>query len=85
MTQAATSKTKKKRGVLTGKQLRRQDSVDNLCNALLEDLAGKEIDWDMEHISAVREAAQEVIVDKLHLMTEMEFYPFIELQGKGEQ
>lgn len=64
---------------LTGAQTDRLDCVDNAIHALLNDLAmGQEIEWDIELISIVREAVQEVIVDKLHLMTEMEFYPYIE-------
>jgi len=34
------------------------------------------VEWDMEHIGDVREVVQEVIVDRLHLMTEMQFYPY---------
>ncbi len=70
---------------LTKRQLERQDDVDNACFNLLTDLAGdkaSKLEWDMEHISAVREAVQEVLVDKLHLMTEQEFYPYLEDKGK---
>lgn len=64
---------------LTKAQLNRQDGVDNACHQLLCDLAGnRDLDWDLEHIGEVRSAVQEVLVDKLHLMTEMEFYPYIE-------
>ena len=64
---------------LTGAQIDRQDCVDSAIHALLNDLAmGQEIAWDMEFIGDVREAVQEVIVDKLHLITEMEFYPYID-------
>jgi hypothetical protein len=75
---------------LTDAQVERQDLVDNLCHKLLNDLAGASIahhegflvEWDIEQISAVREAVQEVIVDKLHLMTEQEFYPYIEQEAQ---
>ena len=63
---------------LTAKQIRQQDFIDNNIYGLLVDVSEKEIEWDIELISIVREAVQEVIVDKLHLMTEMEFYPYIE-------
>jgi len=67
---------------LTQKQLDRQDAVDNECHDLLNSLGSKtsadSVPWDIELISIVREAVQEVVVDKLHLMTEMEFYPYIE-------
>ncbi len=70
---------------LTQAQLDRQDEVDNACFNFILELSGErsaddggKVEWDMETIQAIREAVQEVIVDKLHLMTEMEFYPYIE-------
>lgn len=66
---------------LTSKQTERQDEVDNACYALLLNLSGKtekELPWDIYYISKIRQAAQEVVVDNLDLMTEMEFYPYIE-------
>jgi hypothetical protein len=72
---------------LTDAQVERQDEVDNACHRLLNELAAASqvahhgndlVEWDIEHISAIREAVQEVLVDKLHLMTELEFYPYIE-------
>ena len=77
-----------KQNSLTNAQTERQDMVDNACHRFLNELAAASdpgnsgsdvIDWDMEYISAIREAAQEVIVDKLHLMTEMKFYPYIKI------
>lgn len=72
---------------LTDAQIARQDEVDDACHGLLNELAIPTIahpnidrvEWDIEHIEAIREAVQKVLVDKLHLMTEMEFYPYIEL------
>jgi len=64
---------------LTDAQVERQDAVDNACHSLLNELAPNDvIEWNQEYISAVREAVQEVIVEKLHLMTEMDFYPYLE-------
>ncbi len=54
----------------------RQDLVDNACHQLLCDLSGRELDWDIEHVHELVDAAQGVIVEKLGIMTEMEFYPF---------
>jgi hypothetical protein len=34
--------------------------------------------WDIESIGKIRDAAKKVIVDDLGLMTEQEFYPFLE-------
>ena len=64
----------------TERQTERQDIVDNLCHLVLCDLAGKQLEWDVEHYGEIRDAAQEVIVDKLGIMTEMDFYPYSELQ-----
>lgn len=66
---------------LTDVQGGQQDFVDDEIMNLICRLANKqegEIEWDMELISIVREAVQEVICDRLKLMTEMEFYPYIE-------
>ncbi len=68
---------------LTQAQLERQDWVDDACEGLIKDLAGADtlsghVEHDMELIGIVRDAVQEVICDKLHLMTEIEFYPYIE-------
>jgi len=73
---------------LTQAQLDRQDEVDNACFNFILELSGErsaddggKVEWDMETIQEIREAVQDVIVDKLHLMTEMEFYPYIELEN----
>lgn len=66
--------------LFTPRQTEQQDAVDNLCHRLLCDLAGQELEWDVEHYGEVRDAAQEVIVDKLGLMTEMDFYPYVLLE-----
>ena len=60
---------------LTAKELRRQDFVDNAIHSLLEALAGKELPWDIEAISAVRLAAQKYVCPAVN-MTEREFYPW---------
>lgn len=66
---------------LTGEQVVRQDTVDNACYALLLELAkGSDLPWNIEYISTVREAVQSVLVEKLHIMSEMEFYPYIEVK-----
>jgi len=67
---------------LTNAQVNRQDFVDNQCYELICTLCKPidgEIEWDIELISLVRDAVQQVLVDILELMTEMEFYPYVEL------
>ena len=65
---------------LTKNQIERQDLVDDKCYELLVELAGKDIAWNIEQIYKVRQAVQSVIVDDLKLMTEKEFYPYMEEQ-----
>jgi hypothetical protein len=65
----------------TGREEERQDTVDNAIYNLMIELAPWETDeddveWDMEYIAEVREIIQNLLVDKLHLMTEYEFYPY---------
>lgn len=69
--------------MLTSPQIQRQDFVDNTCFDLLLNLAplGNSdslswLRWDIESIAAIREAARSIIVDKLHLMKAMDFYPY---------
>lgn len=66
-------------GELTVEQEKRQEYVDDEIDILLVNLSnGKLNTWDIENIGLVRDAVKSVIVEKLHLMTEMEFYPYIE-------
>lgn len=63
---------------LTPEQIERQDTVDSACHDLLQLLAGKNLDWNVAHIGDVIEVCQDIICTELGVMTEMEFYPFIE-------
>lgn len=65
---------------LTDAQLRRQDSVDNAIFGLIQSLnpSGKEVAWDIEMISEVRETIQHWLVDQLEQCNEQTFYPYIE-------
>ncbi|GAH68344.1 unnamed protein product [marine sediment metagenome] len=63
---------------LTERQTEQLDEVDNACHDLLCKLAGKNVDWDMEHIGEIAEVVEDIICNKLGLMTEMEFRPYIE-------
>lgn len=62
---------------LTASEIGRQDAVDNAILEMLHRVTGGEIEWDIELMGGIRDAVQEVVVDKLHLMSEEEFYPFI--------
>lgn len=64
---------------LTKKQIERQDFVDNqifeLINTIL--LTSEHIDWNIELIGNVRETIRRELVEKLNIISEDEFYPFI--------
>ena len=64
---------------LTDKEIERQDYVDNRVYELLNDLlsAGKTLHWDIGIIGAVRDAVQ-IQITARKLMSEAEFYPYIE-------
>ncbi len=70
----------------TNAEEERQDDVDNAIYNLMVELAPwafDNVEWDMEYIGAVRNIIQEFLVDKLHLMTEQEFYPYRETDRDG--
>lgn len=64
---------------LTDTQIERQDFVDNAIHKLLNDLSpdGMVVEWDITHIHVVSDAIQEILVNRLHVMTEMDFYPYL--------
>lgn len=69
---------------LTQSQLDRCDAVDAAIHQLLLELTGKtedELEQDMEHIGDIRDAVQEVICDRLKIMSPMDFYPWIKSCG----
>lgn len=68
-------------------ELEKMDIVDNACYDLIVDFCPnglEDVDWNIEHISKIREALQEVLVDDMKLMTEMEFYPYRDLEPDVE-
>jgi hypothetical protein len=75
----------KPNGELSLREIERQDCVDNAVFRLILDCSPEEADinWDIELIGKIRDALQEVLVDDLKLMTEQEFYPYIELDDDG--
>jgi hypothetical protein len=70
----------------TSRELERMDFVDNAIYNLLLELAGvneDKLEWDMEDIGEIRDLIQEIVVNKYHLMTEMEFCPCREWDKNG--
>ncbi len=64
---------------LTDQQIARQDFVDNAIYDLINELipSDKEMEWNIEVISEVRDAIQTMLVGRC-ICTEQEFYPYIE-------
>lgn len=59
---------------LTDEQIYRQDEVQGAIHALLEELAGKDLEWDSEVIGAVRDTIREQFCEN-GIMAEKDFYP----------
>jgi DNA polymerase sigma len=57
--------------------IEQMDLVDNQIFELIQQLnpTEKEIDWDIGHISKIREALIQIYVHDLQICTEEEFYP----------
>jgi len=65
---------------LTRKQLKRQDLVDNAMRDILQeaaDIFDIDIDgeWDIDHISRIRDIVDTLVCDKLKLTASRQFYP----------
>ncbi len=64
----------------THTETERQDYVDNVIEHTLDRLAGTALEHNIEFIGEIRDTIQKILVDKLKLMTEQQFYPFRELK-----
>jgi hypothetical protein len=62
---------------LTKEQLDRQDFVEGVIHAALEELADRELEHDMSLIAEVRDVISAEFAER-GIMTEMDFYPFFE-------
>lgn len=63
---------------LSTSDIERLDFLHNAIHRLLCELAGREIPWDMEVIGEISDVAEEHICNKLGLMSQMSFAPFID-------
>jgi len=63
---------------LTDKETDRLDFVHNTIHSTLCTLAGREIEWDISVIAEISDLAEEHICDKLGLMSDREFAPYVE-------
>ena len=65
---------------LTDAQLRRQDYVNGLIFETIINMhpAAGGIEWNIEMIGEVRDRIRYWLVDRLDLIDEMRFYPYIE-------
>jgi DNA polymerase sigma len=65
---------------LTQEQIEEQDFVDNAIYHFIQSLnpSDKEIPWDIEMMGDVRDVLKEWFVDRMHLIEEQDFYPYME-------
>ena len=63
---------------LTRRQMERLDFLHNAIHLMLCDVAGRELEWDMEVIGEISDIAEEHICGKLKLMKPIEFAPYLE-------
>lgn len=70
---------------LTGKQTDRLDFVHNTIHEMLCALAGREIEEDVSVIAEISDLAEEYICNKLGLMTDQEFAPYVEDSAVSKQ
>lgn len=65
---------------LTDKQIDRQDFVDNAIFQLVQRVnpTGKNIEWDIEMIGEVRDVIWQWIVERMKIIDEQTFYPYID-------
>ena len=65
---------------LTQHQIKQQDMIDNAIYHFIQSInpSGKKIPWDIEMIGELRDVIQEWFVDRLQLVKEQDFYPWIE-------
>lgn len=63
---------------LTDLQIERQDFVDGRIYEMLKDVLGKEIDWDISVIGAIRDVIVGAYV--YNDEEEMDFYPYIAME-----
>ena len=72
---------------LTQKQIDRQDFVDNAVFDVIQlvNPTRKKLKWDIEVMGGVRDAIEDVLVDKLGLCSEKTFYPFIEYKPRKKK
>ena len=65
---------------LTKQQIVRQDFVDNQIFALVNSLlpSQKQVEWDIEMIGDIRDVVRKRLVNKLDIVEETTFYPYIQ-------
>jgi len=46
------------------------DVIDNACHKLLEEIAGKDLEWNIEAFGAVRDAVEKILWDDYDILLE---------------
>ena len=57
----------------------RQDAVHNACHNLIRELAGEEVKWDLENIGNLADEVEDIVCDRLGLMSHEEFNPIVDV------
>lgn len=55
----------------------RLDFVHNTIHQMICCLAGQEVEWDMEAIGEISDLVEELVCDRLRIMTDHGFAPYI--------
>lgn len=63
----------------TQHQIYQQDMIDNAIYHFIQSInpSDKEIPWDIEMIGDLRDVLKKWFVDRLHLIKEQDFYPYL--------
>ncbi len=70
---------------LTNRETERLDFVHNTIHQAICDLAGQELEWDAETIGAISDLVEELVCNRLNIMPDYEFAPYIESPVQKEE
>ncbi len=64
---------------MTELNVNRQDAVHNACHNLISELAGEEVKWDIENIGDLADEVEDIVCNRLGLMSHEEFCPTVDV------
>jgi len=62
---------------LTREEGERLDFVHNTIHQMICDLAGQEVEWDTETVGEISDRVEELVCNRLHIMSDLEFAPYL--------